>query len=238
MLYTSESGAILNLDIARPAYLSDIDERFLNCADYVIAEFSNRTLEVGLQLSQESRIAEQERARLDDLTLLYDAGPWKDLLNRTVGSAIASEYTVVVAFIDLDNFKLVNDRIGHATGDKLLISFSSFFRERLREEESIPGRLGGDEFGIFGVLTQRPDLIPTTKEEKYLGYTNHIQQIIDEYFVKLSLSDEEFAINVRHLVPEFNLSVGFASTIEGHINGQSLYEAADAAMYKAKRAKE
>lgn len=63
----------------------------------------------------------------------------------------------VLSFLDLDNFKMVNDSLGHAMGDKLLKRISSKLSVRLRSEDKVY-RLAGDEFVVLSLGTIRPDM--------------------------------------------------------------------------------
>ncbi|MFN7505727.1 MAG: GGDEF domain-containing protein, partial [Limnobacter sp.] len=64
---------------------------------------------------------------------------------------------VVLSFLDLDNFKMVNDTMGHATGDKLLKRVSTKLSLRLRAEDTVY-RLSGDEFVVLSLGTSRADM--------------------------------------------------------------------------------
>jgi len=101
-------------------------------------------------------IRERESARIDHLTgvlnmngFLQEAGILWELARRY-------EHTTAVGYIDLDNFKCVNDTHGHAMGDALLKSIASVIRESLRSTDVI-GRLGGDEFAVILPETSRED---------------------------------------------------------------------------------
>ena len=82
------------------------------------------------------------------------------LLNRTImqyeieKKLVDSQYTGTMILIDIDNFKTINDRLGHPIGDQVLIRFSKLLGELFRKNDVI-GRLGGDEFAVFipGVLS-------------------------------------------------------------------------------------
>ncbi len=65
------------------------------------------------------------------------------------------QHPFTLAYIDLDNFKLVNDRFGHATGDRALSTVAGFIREHSRRTDAL-ARLGGDEFAL---------LLPETDED-------------------------------------------------------------------------
>lgn len=89
------------------------------------------------------------RASHDSLTGLLNREEFERRLSQSLSDAQSDKgYTAVVAFLDLDQFKLVNDTVGHAEGDKLLRQIALLFKSQLRTIDVV-ARLGGDEFGIL-----------------------------------------------------------------------------------------
>ena len=93
-------------------------------------------------------------ANYDQLTSLANRHLFKDTLYNTLYKAKKTNSRMALLFLDLDNFKIINDTLGHAMGDKLLISASRRLEsllklKSLRKEESSIARLGGDEFVII-----------------------------------------------------------------------------------------
>lgn len=86
-------------------------------------------------------------ARIDSLTGLYNRQAVNARINAILGEAAVMPPSVLL-FIDLDNFKTVNDTLGHRYGDKVLCSVAECFRQVLRTSDII-GRVGGDEFVAF-----------------------------------------------------------------------------------------
>ncbi|MEM7779860.1 MAG: EAL domain-containing protein [Pseudomonadota bacterium] len=84
----------------------------------------------------------------DALTQLFSREHFRDRLDEVVTIADDAATPAIIAFIDLDRFKLVNDMFGHAAGDELLSKVAQRFRETAGEETLI-GRLGGDEFAML-----------------------------------------------------------------------------------------
>lgn len=84
----------------------------------------------------------------DLLTGLPNRALFVDRLNQALARAERRRRRIAVAFLDLDNFKVVNDSLGHATGDQLLIAVAQRLRSSLRPEDTA-ARLGGDEFAIL-----------------------------------------------------------------------------------------
>jgi diguanylate cyclase (GGDEF)-like protein len=90
-------------------------------------------------------LAELERAHLDDLTGVYRRGMGEIALLNEIERARRSDLTLVLAYVDCDDLKGVNDREGHAAGDALLRDLVVLLRVNLRPYDPIV-RWGGDEF--------------------------------------------------------------------------------------------
>ncbi|HEY2704500.1 MAG TPA: GGDEF domain-containing protein [Candidatus Dormibacteraeota bacterium] len=96
-----------------------------------------------------------EQASTDELTGVLRRGAGMAALEREIDRARRSEARLVVAFLDVDGLKLVNDQHGHAAGDRLLCDVALVLRSRLRSYDLVM-RWGGDEFvcALFGAQTQ------------------------------------------------------------------------------------
>ncbi|HZV37287.1 MAG TPA: EAL domain-containing protein, partial [Pseudoxanthomonas sp.] len=88
------------------------------------------------------------QATHDELTGLINRREIGRLLGEGLAQARGGDVTHVLAFIDVDRFKLVNDTCGHAVGDRFLRRFANLLSEQLRGGDWL-GRLGGDEFAVF-----------------------------------------------------------------------------------------
>ncbi|QKX15684.1 EAL domain-containing protein [Microbulbifer sp. YPW1] len=88
------------------------------------------------------------KAHHDDLTHLPNREAFKRDLLEAVASVRNNETVHVLAYMDLDRFKVINDSAGHQAGDALLRNVARFLKGQLRESDSV-ARLGGDEFGIL-----------------------------------------------------------------------------------------
>jgi diguanylate cyclase (GGDEF)-like protein len=119
-----------------------------------LALLSGREAATGLDrlrvLQERVRILD-ERASIDELTGLLRRGAGLLALEREIDRARRSEGRLVVAFLDVDGLKRVNDELGHAAGDRLLCDVASVLRTRLRSYDLVM-RWGGDEFvcALFG----------------------------------------------------------------------------------------
>ena len=120
---------------------------------------------------------------------------------------------LAVLFLDLDDFKKVNDSLGHEVGDKLLIESAKRLQNVLRKEDTV-GRLGGDEFIIL------------------LRDLNEHHNALSIAEVLLKTFREPFNIDGRELI--LTLSIGIALYPENGVVASDLLRNADTAMYQAK----
>ncbi len=98
------------------------------------------------------RKAAMEKLRVlaehDSLTGIYNRHYFLEELERAVQRAMRGHQDVVLCYIDLDNFKFVNDTLGHQAGDQLLVEVTDLLRSRVRSGDLF-ARIGGDEFAIL-----------------------------------------------------------------------------------------
>ncbi len=130
---------------------------------------SQATLEQTIAERTEALAAsEQERARAlylsqhDSLTGLPNRAMFHSELSRILAGAEASGSEVSVLFIDIDQFKEINDSLGHHVGDMLLQGIARRLKDTVAGEADIVARLGGDEFGVISVDPANPDDLAAT----------------------------------------------------------------------------
>ena len=99
---------------------------------------------------------ESERALTDPLTGLKNRRAFRDAALADLERARRAGQPFTIALLDLDDFKQVNDTLGHATGDEVLVAVSGVLRRRLRSLD-IVARLGGDEFALVLPQTAAPE---------------------------------------------------------------------------------
>ncbi len=103
--------------------------------------------------SQSERIAVLETLSYrDELTGLFNRRGFNERLSNTLAISQRLDSTGVLAFIDLDNFKAINDALGHQAGDEVLRHVASLLSDNVRTID-VAARLGGDEFGVIMVHT-------------------------------------------------------------------------------------
>ncbi len=156
----------------------------------------------------------RREARTDELTQLPNRRSFSEMIARSVVRAEAGREPLAVLMVDLDGFKVINDTLGHHTGDELLREVARRFSATLAPGDML-ARLGGDEFGI--VVLPRPD--PGWALEAGARLVRSLEQ-------RMEL--DGVPIQVR-------ASVG-ASLYPDHGNSPSpLLQRADVAMYEAKK---
>jgi diguanylate cyclase (GGDEF)-like protein len=89
-----------------------------------------------------------QRAHFDSLTGLVNRGLFNDRLNQALARATRTDQFAAVLFIDLDNFKKINDSHGHKVGDEVLRAVADSLRSAVRQTDTV-ARLGGDEFTVL-----------------------------------------------------------------------------------------
>jgi diguanylate cyclase (GGDEF)-like protein len=97
---------------------------------------------------QKLLVDEATLARTDPLTALQNRRGFREALELEIARGHRQSRPMCLAYIDVDNFKNINDRHGHAVGDELLARIAMALRETIRAGD-LPARLGGDEFGIL-----------------------------------------------------------------------------------------
>ncbi|SFO44819.1 diguanylate cyclase (GGDEF) domain-containing protein [Bradyrhizobium sp. Ghvi] len=152
-------------------------------------------------------------ARYDELTALPNRVSFRDEIERLLAYANHAERLSALLFIDLDQFKQVNDTLGHPCGDQLLCAVANRLREMLRPEDFV-ARFGGDEFVVFQQNINSPE-----------DAASLARRIVE----RLS---ERYRID-NHLV-EIGASIGIALTSPGSGSADTLLKNADMALYQAK----
>ncbi len=153
---------VVRLEIDTPVVLltsesaSDVDTQAMNLGalDYLVKqELSPRGLERSLRYAIKLHATLGELRRLatrDMLTGLFNRREGVRLIEREVERARHAEHALTVLLIDIDNFKGVNDTLGHDAGDRMLAAVAKAIQSAVREVDSVV-RWGGDEFAVWVV---------------------------------------------------------------------------------------
>jgi diguanylate cyclase (GGDEF)-like protein len=163
---------------------------------------------------QEKQLLEALALR-DPLTGLANRAMFEQALQEAIKLAIRDNMLSAVLMLDLDRFKAVNDTMGHAAGDELLIEVGNRLKQLMRARDTI-ARLGGDEFGIVAYELQRVEDAARTAE-----------RIIQEIRRPFTIRDRRVEIGV---------SIGVSMCPIHAIEPDELLEDADLALYQAKHA--
>lgn len=185
-----------------------------------LAAYWNAVLHLGMFvfltfiLSQARSLYQREKrlSRHDFLTGVLNERAFHELLALEQNRARRYGYPMTLAYMDLDNFKEVNDRFGHAEGDAVLVALARTLRENIRQSDSV-ARLGGDEFGV---------LMPQTGEENANAVLQKLRAVATE-----TMSRQRFPVT---------FSTGVVTFIQPPESAQELLERADQLMYDVKAA--
>ncbi len=185
--------------------------------------------QIAIQLGH---IAERERtaaiilreARFDALTGLNNRRAFQELIEAEIATAEREHSKLALLFIDLNDFKRVNDSLGHAAGDQVLQLVANRLQQATRADDALANeprssdgiaRVGGDEFTLM--LTQ----INNTRDAEAAA-----QRILRALATPIQLGDRQFKVGA---------SIGIAMYPEDATHADALIRSADAAMYSAKR---
>lgn len=160
-----------------------------------------------------AREALEHLANTDELTTLPNRACFRRHLANQIEQAHRSRQTVALLYLDIDDFKVVNDSLGHDIGDALLWLVAQRLRDTSRPEDFV-ARLGGDEFGIVAVLDDYPAAASVCA-----------QRLIGSFREPFSLQGHELRISA---------SIGISSFPGDAQSEPELTRLADTTMYRAK----
>jgi diguanylate cyclase (GGDEF) domain len=152
-------------------------------------------------------------ATTDWLTKLPNRRQFDDGFEQMLSQAERFNEPLSLALIEVDNFKDINDSHGHAAGDEVLRQIGAFLKDSVRRSDA-PARLGGDEFAIL--------LYHTGEKQSEI--------LVRQLFKKIKA--HVFSFNGQKI--SVSLSAGIAEYSAANNTKQSLYFAADKALYTAK----
>ncbi len=161
----------------------------------------------------------EKRATHDLLTEVYNRAKLLEELERVQKSAKKAGYYNAFLFIDLDNFKFINDSYGHAMGDRVLIEVAKKIKS-IKKDRDFVARISGDEFAL--VLVD----IGTTAQEASTKAATVAQKLLDAYQKPVIIEDREIEI-------AFSIGIYIFPTDEKGV--EEIITNADIAMYHSKK---
>lgn len=243
------AGAIASLSIYLPAYyayvfpmlfpvivynyaLLDVDRTILATMFLIFiamliisAKINNRLLNENFRLFNEKELLINELKVMsitDSLSGLYNRRYFDNIFPQEFNRARRNQYFLSLLSIDVDNFKLINDNLGHPFGDKVLISIADLLKKIFRRSNDILFRLGGDEFAIIIANQPIKDTISICQAIKNPFKTGILNQNCDSN-EQLLMSHVTLSIGIVYIHFESSASVEHAITV------------ADKALYQAKK---
>ncbi|HHT9801486.1 TPA: diguanylate cyclase [Legionella pneumophila] len=243
------AGAIASLSIYLPAYyayvfpmllpvivynyaLLDLDRTMLATMFLIFiamliisAKINHRLLNENFRLFNEKELLINELKVMsitDSLSGLYNRRYFDNIFPQEFNRARRNQYFLSLVSIDIDNFKLINDNLGHPFGDKVLISIADLLKKIFRRSNDILFRLGGDEFAIIIANQPIKETISICKAIKNPFKTENLNHTYDS--------------NEQLLMSHVTLSIGIAYIhFESSVSIEHAITAADKALYQAKK---
>lgn len=198
--YLRLDGSIIDVEVAAAPFVDNGEKaRLLVVRDITEAKRHKELLEY--------------QANHDELTHLASRSLLNDHIHLAMVNADRNGTMAIVAFIDLDNFKLINDTLGHDIGDQLLICVAERLQSCVREGDTV-ARLGGDEFVL--VLQDQHD------EEAIAAW---ISRLIERISLPFHVAGHQLFVTC---------SIGLSAYPRDGQDVQTLLKHADAAMYQSK----
>lgn len=182
-------------------------------------------------ITERKRMEDQVRqlAFNDGLTGLPNRRLLLDRLNQALAAGKRSGRHSALLYLDLDNFKALNDTHGHAAGDLLLIEVADRLKKCVRELDTV-ARFGGDEFVVL-LSELSPDRTESTRQTGSIA--EKIRESIAAPYLLTSSHDGLPAARIEH---RCTASIGAVVFVDGDYSEEEILKCADAAMYQAKDA--
>jgi diguanylate cyclase (GGDEF)-like protein len=205
-------------------FQNTVNEKWYQCRSQAIKWIDGRILklEIAFDITEQKQLEHQLRTAHDEAKSTANTDPLLNCLNRRafferfepmLAHCQRHQYPLTLVMMDIDNFKVFNDRSGHLFGDQILLTTTHVFEKSIRESDLF-ARYGGDEFILA---------LPNTNQENAIELLSRIQKDM----AKLAASpDSDFSITI---------SFGLTSLTEKS-NVDNLLNQADIALYQAKNA--
>ena len=186
------------------------------------------TKEIRLEISLSNEI------KLDNLSGLYNSKSFHEEIEKEISRSSRYEHDLSILFIDINNFKVFNDTLGHKAGDEIIKFTGESLKNAIRKNVDSVYRYGGDEFTV---------ILPNTPAKRSTIVANRILSNFQNGFkekLKAIITDEAYDLNFDNFIlkggtpKKIGLSIGIAGYQIGK-PADELIKEADIAMYKAKR---
>ncbi|MGD0393381.1 MAG: EAL domain-containing protein [Acidimicrobiales bacterium] len=213
------------------------DEVLALACDVVRLSSDGSLVRIVRQFDETRRLLEQrldeEQASLahqalhDQLTGLPNRALLTDRLGRAAASLARSQTGAMLLYLDLDNFKAVNDRFGHAAGDCLLVAVATRLEELVRSSDTV-ARLGGDEFVVLAEGLDDPEVAACTLAERiHLAMRSPVAMGERQLYTSVSIGIARVTPDAN---PEVNLSRADVAMYQAKRGGPARYECYNAAI--------
>jgi diguanylate cyclase (GGDEF)-like protein len=196
-------GSVILGFSGKPALTDEEQERAKNLGDRVGVAFATAAKDEQLYY----------QANYDALTALPNRLYFKDQLARRLAQSLREPHEFALLFIDLDNFKRINDSLGHAAGDEVLRQTAERLKRCVRETDTV-ARLGGDEFTI--ILAQ----VRSSRDPEIVA-----EHVLESMTIPYTVAGDDHFLNA---------SIGIALYPQDGLSADELLRNADTAMYRAK----
>lgn len=220
--------------IAYRLLLADGSIREMESRGNVIKDDQGRVMRVVVvshDVTERKRLEEQVRqmAFHDVLTKLPNRRLLTDRLRQCLSASARSACHGAVMFLDLDNFKPLNDRHGHSLGDLLLIEVAERLKRCVREMDTV-ARFGGDEFVVM-ISELDVDEAESIAQARAIG--EKIRVALAEPYRLIANQAGRPETTIEH---HCTVSIGVALFVDHHASQEDILKSADTAMYQAKGA--
>jgi two-component system, cell cycle response regulator len=169
--------------------------------DYLIKDELNVNLLVRILLYAVERHRTlnslKKQTLVDDLTGLLNRRGFQSLAEQQVRIAKRANWESILLFADLDNLKIINDRFGHAEGDRAIKAIASILKETFRTSDII-SRIGGDEFIVLAIKTS---------DDNVSSITNRLVRNIKNYNQEINKFKLSLSFGVVYLDPKDDISL-------------------------------
>jgi diguanylate cyclase (GGDEF)-like protein/PAS domain S-box-containing protein len=210
-LKTSWEGEVLCIKKNQSEYWAAITVAAVFSRDREVTNYVISAIDISALKDANSKM--QNLALFDSLTGLANRRLFIDRLHQSVLSARRHKRSAAILFLDLDQFKRINDTLGHQAGDELLCTIAERLKTCVRKQDTV-ARLGGDEFTIL--------LNDVSNTNKIASIADHILNILKK---PIKLGKQEVIVST---------SIGITIAPEDSTCGETLMKNADMALYKAK----